>query len=76
MTSLLKRYTKHIAQLEANGVELVKFNCPDCHEELKTLPAPEGEVWDTFSTCPHCDELFQKITRGRVVEAGRCPRVY
>ncbi|EAW2493112.1 hypothetical protein AXL65_02475 [Salmonella enterica subsp. enterica] len=71
----IERYKAFIARLEANGAELLDFACPCCKEPLKTQAAPEGATWDTFSSCPHCNDLFQKITTGKVVQVGRCPRV-
>ncbi|EAO1133551.1 hypothetical protein EX011_21540 [Salmonella enterica] len=71
----LSRYNAYVSQLLAAGINLVPFACPCCKEPLKTLPAPEGETWDTFATCPHCEDLFHKVTTGNVVLVGRCPRV-
>jgi len=62
MNKLMSNYKSYIARIIKNGGALVTFNCPVCEKTIKTLHATEGEVWNTFSTCPYCENLFIKIT--------------
>ncbi|ENE5752052.1 hypothetical protein ACFLMW_003756 [Salmonella enterica] len=73
--SKLKTYHAHIATLVANGSPLVSFSCPDCQEVIQAMAAPKGETWDTFATCPHCDELYYRIITHDSVKTSRVPRV-
>lgn len=68
MRKLMGDYLKYVRRVEANGGKLICFKCPDCRQDIKTIPAPRGEVWDTVSTCPHCEQSFVKITNGNNVE--------
>lgn len=69
MRQLMADYLKYVRRVEQNGRKLITFKCPDCRRVIKTLPAPAGEIWDTISTCPHCERSFVKITNGNNVEA-------
>lgn len=69
MRDLKQRYDEYIARCKDSGKPLIGYPCPHCRVTIETLRAPDGEVWDTFSSCPHCDEIHFKITRGGEVEA-------
>lgn len=71
MRQLMADYRQYVQRVESRGEKLICFKCPDCHQSIKTLPAPDGEVWDTISTCPHCERSFIKITHGKNVEAEK-----
>lgn len=60
----LGRYNFAIERLKANGYKLLAFQCPACKKEIQTQAAPEGEKWDSFAECPHCESFFAKITQG------------
>lgn len=62
--SLMQRYTEYNDRLKAQGIKLIAFQCPDCKQSIETQPAPEGDIWDTLSNCPHCNAMFMKITKG------------
>ena len=66
--SLTHSYKTWLAHAEQRGADLVAYNCPSCLEKLKTIQALPGEYWDTFSTCPFCQALLFKITKGDKVE--------
>lgn len=68
MRKLMGDYLTYIRRVETRGGKLIIFICPDCGQDIKTLPAPAGEIWDTISTCPHCEQSFVKITNGNTVE--------
>lgn len=65
MTTLMKAYTECNDRLKAGGAKLVSFPCPACNSGIETLPAPKGEQWDSLSSCPHCEALYMKITKGK-----------
>lgn len=69
METLFSRYTSFIERAKAGHTTLVQFSCPSCKQDIETIPAPEGEVWDSLSTCPHCETLFMKVISGFSVEA-------
>ena len=64
----LVNYRRWLYQAELNETKLIAYNCPKCLEKLQTTEAPEGEVWDTFSSCPFCGSLLYKVTHGATVE--------
>lgn len=66
--TLFKQYTDYNDRLKSQGIKLISFNCPCCSKPIETMPAPEGDVWDSLSTCPHCDRMFMKITNGKNAE--------
>lgn len=68
MRKLMGDDLTYIRRIEERGGKLITFKCPDCHKEIKTLPAHKSEVWDTITTCPHCEQSFVKITKGTTVE--------
>lgn len=59
--SLKQEYQAFIARVRQNGGWLLTFPCPRCGEKVETLAAPDGAVWDTLATCPHCEGTFIKI---------------
>lgn len=63
--SLMHRYTEYNDRLKAQGIKLIAFACPCCTKSIETRPAPRGELWDTLSSCPHCNALYMKITKGK-----------
>jgi hypothetical protein len=69
MSTLLTRYTAFVERAKASRTPLVKFSCPACRQVIETIPAPKGEVWDSLSTCPHCEALFMKVISETSVEA-------
>ncbi|HFK2002896.1 TPA: hypothetical protein ACGW3W_002191 [Pseudomonas aeruginosa] len=72
MQTLMQQYTDFTAQLKARGINLLAFNCPKCGGEIETEQPPKDAVWDTFSTCPHCEVLFFKVTT-HLMAIGRMP---
>lgn len=68
MRKLKADYLTYIRRIKERGGSLISFKCPHCKFSIKTLPAKAGEVWDTISTCPHCELSFIKITNGPTVE--------
>ncbi|AGZ38101.1 MAG: hypothetical protein ACOKSU_21940 [Pseudomonas sp.] len=62
--TLMQRYTEYNDRLKAQGIKLIAFECPACKQSIETQPAPNGDVWDTLSECPHCNAMFMKVTEG------------
>lgn len=74
MTMTLKeRHEDYIARLRARGDEITNYECPDCGGVIDTMAAPEGESWDTLSTCPHCEGLHMKFTNGSSADGEALP---
>lgn len=49
----------------------LNYRCPECGETIETLAAPKGDVWDTLTFCPHCNDMHMKITHSSHVIARR-----
>ncbi len=65
--NLKDKYLHYIKRVEANYIPLANFRCPKCHEVIKTLTSPKGEVWDSLCICPFCEQVFiKRITECRV----------
>lgn len=62
--TLLEKVEKYNLGLKARGIPMTSFDCPRCGGEIETQTAPPGETWDTLATCPHCERLYFKITKG------------
>lgn len=60
----IRLYKTYTLSLKNNGARTTTFKCPSCEQELITLAAGKGEVWDSFSTCPYCEQVFMKVTDG------------
>lgn len=60
----MQNYLSHLAQLKAEGCQLITLCCPCCAKPIETAAAPPGEVWDTLCDCPHCEEIFLLVTEG------------
>ena len=73
MSELQQKYQEYIDKLEARGMAVAIYACPDCKEEIKTQAAPADEYWDTLATCPHCEGMHLKITNGSKARAIRNP---
>jgi ssDNA-binding Zn-finger/Zn-ribbon topoisomerase 1 len=71
--SLKQQYENYIARLRARGDEITNYECPDCGGVIDTKAAPEGESWDTLSTCPHCEALHMKSTNGSSAHGEALP---
>lgn len=74
--SLLELYTERTRGLEAQGVDLLSFDCPyaACSQELKAERVGPGEFYTPLSTCPHCEQFYWKLvqhTRARGLVAFR-----
>lgn len=66
--SLKQEYQAFIAKVRKDGGRLLKFPCPCCQEDIETLAASDGAVWDTLATCPHCEGAFIKVVTATQVE--------
>ena len=60
-------YTEYNDQLKAKGIQLTKYPCPCCGMDIEGQPAAKCEVWDTLSSCPHCDDIYLKVSDGEKV---------
>jgi hypothetical protein len=68
-----QQYLDYIAKLEAMGKPVTSYVCPECKGAIKTQAAPADQAWDTLSSCPHCEELHLKLTKGATAWAVRLP---
>lgn len=65
--NLKDKYLHYIKRAESRRSPLASFACPNCHDVIKTLAAPKGEVWDSLCTCPFCEQVFiKRVTRNKV----------
>ena len=55
---LKQQYLSHIAKLEQQKVPLASYCCPACDYLIKTHRPAAGDVYDTMTTCPNCEELY------------------
>lgn len=75
-TRLLYEYKRHINALKARSVAITDYQCPNnacTGPRIETRAAPVGEYWDTISTCPYCNTLHMKWTRGANAFAEMVP---
>lgn len=69
LVALRERYLEYIAQLQAGEAHLLKFPCPDCGEETRTLAPDKEPCWNSTTTCPFCGSLYFKVVHPEKVEA-------
>lgn len=60
-TTSVNKYLEWVKYLETQGTPLTVYLCPGCQQDIKTMTAPEGEVWDSFTVCPWCKCGYFKI---------------
>ncbi|AUV05506.1 hypothetical protein V8X86_000801 [Escherichia coli] len=71
-----QEYQEFIAKVRKDGGRLLPFPCPLCREKIETLAPPEGDLWDTLATCPHCEGTFFKRATATKVEAISLDEAY
>lgn len=71
LTELRRRHDEWLAKAAARGDKLLTYKVPCCGGGMQDRAAPEGEVWDTLATCPHCGGHYLKITHHTFIEALR-----
>lgn len=77
MGKLLKQdYQAFISRCKANGSSLLSFKCPQCSSDIKTLAAPQGDEWNSITTCPFCNTVFMKVVTDADVEIQPLPGGY
>lgn len=69
-----QQYQAFIARVKERGGKVLMFSCPHCHEDIETLAAPPGEVWDSITTCPFCDAMFVKYATHHSVTTVAMPQ--
>lgn len=72
MSTLKQKHEAFITKIKADGGKTLEFKAPCCGAEIEDRAAPKGETWDTLTTCPHCGELFIKVTTSIKI-AGAIP---
>jgi DNA-directed RNA polymerase subunit RPC12/RpoP len=67
MSPRKQQYLAWVEQIRASGdgKRLRTYKCPSCSSDIETFsPARADDVWDTLSTCPHCDAMHFKVQIG------------
>lgn len=57
MSNLKQRHDDYIARYKADGKRVHQYRCPECGNSIETPAPPKGDVWDSASSCPHCEKL-------------------
>lgn len=70
---LRERYQEFIDIMTTGGGHLLTFSSPCCHTATKTLAPEDGNIWDSFATCPWCGALYAKIVTHDKVDAFTPP---
>ena len=69
MNSLQQTHAQWLERLKSEGEKVLTFNCPYCEQEIATLAAPDGQVFDTAAVCIHCEELYWRQVTNTEVNA-------
>lgn len=62
-----QEYLAWLEKIRASGdaKRLRTYQCPSCSGDIETLsPTRADAVWDSLSTCPHCEEIHFKVQIG------------
>lgn len=54
-------YTNHVIKTKAAGKPLSGYECPYCGFYLETLTPPKGQLYNSLTTCPVCDEIHYRV---------------
>lgn len=69
-----QQYQEFIARVKERGGNVLMFSCPHCQEGIETPAAPQGDVWDSTTTCPFCDAMFVKYVTHNSVTTAAMPQ--
>lgn len=61
LRDLLEQHIAFIAKARAHGYKVASYTTPCCKATLETRMPSSGK-WDALTTCPHCGDMFMKIT--------------
>lgn len=66
--NLLKAHDAYMGRWKAEGKPFLMYITPCCGRKMDSAsPANQGETWDSFTTCPHCDSTYYKRVSFRTV---------
>lgn len=54
-------YTRWRARQKQKGAPMRVYCCPHCKGDIETLVPPEGQVYDSMVSCPHCARMHFKV---------------
>lgn len=57
----LIKYTDHVIKTKAAGKPLSGYECLYCGFRLETLTPPKGELYNSLTTCPVCNEIHYRV---------------
>lgn len=69
-----QQYQAFIARVKERGGKVLMFSCPHCHEGIETPAPPQGDVWDSISTCPYCAAMFVKYVTHNSITTAAMPQ--
>lgn len=69
MTSTLKqKHDEYIATVKARGAKTLNYRTPCCNKEVEDRVPSDNDMWDTITTCPHCEtHHFKTATATEIV---------
>lgn len=62
MKTLKQKHEEYISSVKASGAKTLTYPAPCCGGQIEDRAANTGETWDSLRTCPHCGELFMKVS--------------
>lgn len=69
MKILKQQHAEFLAKVKASGAKTAFYKAPCCGAAVEDRLAGAGEMWDTWSTCPHCEALYWKVTTDSAITA-------
>lgn len=68
-TTLKQKHDEFIAKVKAAGKKTLIYTAPCCGKSIEDPAAPKGDWWDTLATCPHCNEIYMKVSTSTSITA-------
>lgn len=61
--TLLQRHLSYFAKLKKDRVPVCSHKCPHCNTSVPSMRPPQGQVYDSMTTCPYCEKLYHKTVK-------------
>ena len=69
MAQLKHLHDAYIDRVRSYGRKILLYSVPCCGRTVEGIAALPGEEWRTGATCPHCAQLYLKVSTEDVVKA-------
>ena len=69
MAELKQLHEAYITRVRSYGRKILLYTTPCCRRTVEGIAALPGEEWRTGATCPHCAQLYLKVSTEEAITA-------